>query len=129
MCMQVDYAIEGRDRRVKTVAVAGVVRYLAMLPHPGQHANPALPDLRVALVDLFEMRTPAGRALRASPSVKHALYPVELASITRKLVTACVRDTAGRVRERWFMPYEVVGFDQVAMRRELDEAMSEAESD
>jgi hypothetical protein len=86
--------------------------------------------MRIAFVDLFRMRSPSGRALRSSTHVESPWYPVELASISRKLVMATPRNThsQGEVDEYWFMPFEVVGFDQHAMRSEIDDAMSEDEA-
>jgi hypothetical protein len=115
---QVDYG--GAVVNGPNTSIAGVVRCLVSVPHPRRFDGLRLPDLRIALVDLFRMRASEGRALRAATEFTHLAYPVELASVTEKLVMACKGDARGNVLERWFLPFSWAGFDVVAMEEELD---------
>ena len=64
----------------------GIVRQLVRVPHPeGPHKS----ALRLALVQFYDNRPAAGRALRVKADKKQAAwYPVQLQQIVRKLAVA-----------------------------------------
>jgi hypothetical protein len=77
--------------------------------------------MRIALVDLYKYLAPAGRALRADTgTVKYALQPVWLESISRKLVSAHPSGFMAPGTTAFFMAYTNAGDrDQSAMQRRM----------
>ena len=78
--IQVDY----ENQKMDVVEHAGIVRSLVRLDEPFGLSTAT--SLRFALVDLFKMANPDGRAIVASGMSKDLLYPVLLEHIAAKLV-------------------------------------------